>query len=173
MRTQKGTLAEFAPALLIFICFVLLPAIDIAFIPVRYLIAQGVMNETAHRLALADTRTEANNIAHEGWWTDFLKRCGVVVHPQPLRLIVGGVNPAEPLVLLPSQPVPAEWLPTGAKAPCTYIVEMTAQADIGPLCNGSSGLPGFTAPVHLTLNSRSNWENLGRDPANHQYFINE
>jgi hypothetical protein len=47
-RSQRGSaIAEFGGALVIFVCFFLAPIIDVSFIPVRYLITNGVVNELA------------------------------------------------------------------------------------------------------------------------------
>lgn len=172
-RRRKGqALVEFGPAMAMFVCFFLAPLIDIAFIPVRYFITQGVLNETAHRLCLAEKRSEAHAIATSGWWTSFLNNCGVVVKPQPLRVLVGGKG-GEVAVFSVGQPIPQPYLPGGDKGPCVYAVELSVDAEISPLFHGSSGLPGFTAPVKMKMSGRSNWENLSRDPATRKFYINE
>ena len=174
LRTMNGAvIAEFGAALVVFLCFLLVPLINISVIPMRYLIAQEVIAETVHRVAMSETRSEATVLAASGWWTPFLQKCGVAVHPQPMKLIVCGKNAADKITLLPGQAVPPNWLPNGAKGPCIYAMEMTVDADIPPVFNSSAGLPGFTAPIHVRLSGRSNWENLGRDPATRKFYINE
>lgn len=172
-RNQKGTMAEFGPAMIVFVCFIMTPLIDVSAIPVRYLIAQGVLAETAQKLALAESRTEAVAIAENGQWRNILRGCGVTVTPQPLKLIVCGKEEADRIVLNPGEPVPPQYLPAGVKAPCIYSMELSVIAALPPLYNGTSGLPGFTAPINVNLSARSNWENMGRDPGTRRYFINE
>jgi hypothetical protein len=172
-RRKGAVLAEFGPAMVVFVCFLIVPLIDISFIPVRYFIAQGVINNTAQRLCLAEKRSEANTLAHGTWWTHFLTTCGVDVNPKPVKLIVCGKNDADKLVLEPGQQVPDEWLPQGEKGPCVYLIELTVDAAIPPLYKYNAGLPGFTGPIHVTMSGRANWENLGRNPETKKYYINE
>jgi hypothetical protein len=173
-RGRKGAaIAEFGPAMVAFVVFVLVPLIDVSFIPVRYFIAQGIVTSTAQRLSLAEKLTDANTMAHEGWWTGFLGAMGVQVTPAPIKLVICGHNEADKLVISPGETVPDEWLPNGSKGPCVYAVELTVDAAIPPLYKAKAGLPGFSAPVHMTLSGRSNWENLGRDPITRNYYINE
>jgi hypothetical protein len=172
-RSRRGTMYEFAPAFVVFVCFVLLPLVDISAIPVRYLIAQGVLSNVAQKLALAESRSEATAIANATGWRNVLGSCGVDVHPHPLTLVVCGKNETDKVSLAPSDMVPPAYLPNGNKGPCVYSMELAVDADIPPLYHGSSGLPGFTSPLTLKLACRSNWENMGRDPATRQYYINE
>jgi hypothetical protein len=172
-RNRNGSMHEFAPAFVVFVCFILIPLIDVAAIPIRYFIAQGVISSVAQKLSLAESRTEAASIANESGWKQFLATCGVTVHPKPLKLVVCGKNEGDKIALGPAEAVPAQWLPSGTKGPCVYSMELAVDADIPPLYHGSAGLPGFTAPVTMKLACRSNWENLGRDPATRSYYINE
>lgn len=166
-------MAEFGAAMVVFVCFVILPIIDISAIPVRYLITQGVLNELVQRVALAESRSEAVEMVNDNKWKQFLQACGVEVTAEPLKLVVIAANGTEKTVLAPASAVNNQWLPGGVKAPCVYSLELGIDAALSPLCKGSSGLPGFTSPVHVKLNSRAHWENLGRNPATHKYFINE
>ncbi len=173
-RNSNGAvLAEFGPSMVVFICFLLLPLIDISFIPVRYFMAQSIVNSTAQRLCLSEKRSDANSLANSGWWTDFLRKCGVDIHAHPIQVIVTGNNDGEKFVAVPGVKVPPEWLPNGSKGPCVYAVELTVDADVAPLYKVKSGLPGFTAPVHISMSGRGNWENLGRNPITKEYYINE
>lgn len=164
-RNQRGSLAEFAPAFVVFTCFILIPLINFSAIPVRYLITQGVMTATVQKLALAESRTQAQTILDEGSWQTFLSRCGVTVHPQPLKLVVCGKNDGDKLALNTAQAVPTDYLPRGTKGPCVYEMELTVDADLRPLYPG--------APATMKIACRAPWENLSRDPATHKYFINE
>lgn len=175
IRNQRGNaLSEFAPALIVFVCFVMIPLIDIAFVPVRYFIAAGVVNECTHRLSLAEKRSESYEILAEGWWKDFLSKSGVNLRAEPkLKLVICGKNEGDKITLNEGQAVPSNWLPNGDKGPCVYSMELSVETDIHPLFLGSSGLPGFTSPIPIKICSRSNWENFGRNPENNAYYINE
>lgn len=175
MRRQKGhAMLEFAVGLIVFVCFILIPLLDIGFIPVRYFIAQGVINEFTHRLALCEKRTEAYQVlSDEESWKTFLGKCGVTVHEPKLKLIACGKDESDQLSVTKGQMVPDAWLPNGNKGPCVYAFELTTDCDIAPLYPGNGGMPGFTSPITLTLKSKSQWENLGRNPDTTAYFLNE
>lgn len=175
MRRQKGhAMLEFGAGLIVFVCFIMIPLIDIGFIPVRYLIGQGVMNEFAHRLALSEKRTEAYQLlANDEGWKTFLSKCGVTVHEPKLTLVACGKDEAEKLVISQGDMVPASWLPNGTEGPCVYSLELSTECDIAPLYPGNGGMPGFTSPITLTMKSKSQWENLGRNPETSAYFLNE
>ncbi len=170
--TRANALTEFGPALVVFVCFILTPLLDLGFIPVRYLITSGVINEYTHRLSLSEKRSDCYAPA-DNWWRDFLRRCGITVHEPTVSLVVCGQNDGDKIVVRQSESIPSEWLPNGTRGPCLYCVELTANADIPPLVSASHGLPGLTGPVTMKFSSRSSWENLGRDPETRQYWINE
>lgn len=172
-RRKKGNaLIEFGPAMVVFVCFILTPLLDLGFIPVRYLICTGVINEYAHRLSLSEKRSDCY-AAGDNWWRDFLLRCGITVHEPSKSLIICGRDEGDRLVVRQGETVPAEWLPNGSKGPCLYSLEVSLNADIPPLVSSSHGLPGLTGPITMTFASRSNWENFGRDPETRLYYVNE
>jgi hypothetical protein len=174
-RSQRGSaIAEFGGALLIFVCFFLMPVIDISFIPVRYLITNGIVNEVSHRLCLMEKRSGAYNLlTTDEWWRSFLNKCGVTVHEPTLSLIICGQDPTEKIIVNQGETIPSNWLPGGNKGPCIYSLELSLIADVPPLVHGSAGLPGFTSPLEIGFKSRSQWESLGRDPQTGEFYINE
>ncbi len=175
-RNRRGHgIPEFGAAMVAFICFFLAPVIDLSFIPLRYLIAQGVVTELTHRLSLSEKRSDAYTLlGSDTWWQGFLAHFGVTAHDPKLRLVVCGLNPSNMTsVNTPLGPLSDEWLPEGVNAPCVYSLELSVDCDLPPLFNFNVGLPGFTEPVTMTIKSRSQWENLGRDPQTSKYFVNE
>jgi hypothetical protein len=167
-------MCEFGVSMIVFVCFILIPLIDIGFVPVRYLIGHGVINELTHRLSLCEKRNDAYQLlTDEKWWTTFLAKCGVSVHDSKLQLIVCGKNSSDKIVVTQGQTIPDIWLPNGIKGPCVYSLELSTSCDISPLFHGSSGLPGFTSPITLNLKSDSHWENLARNPKTSAYYLNE
>lgn len=176
MRKAKGhAMLEFGVGMLVFICFIFIPLIDIGFIPVRYVIGSGTINEFTHRLSLNEKRSEAyQQLTDEGGWKTFLSQCGVTVHEPQLNLVICGKDESEQVSIGKGVAVPAEWLPNGKNGPCIYSLELATDCDIAPLFPCSSGgMPGFTKPITLTLKSKSQWENLGRNPQTLAYYINE
>lgn len=71
-KRDGSSLTELGPALIVFVCAFLIPVIDISFVPVRYMICQGVINEFAHSLSLVEKRSEAySRLAANSWWIAF------------------------------------------------------------------------------------------------------
>ena len=175
-RNKCGhAISEFGSAMVLFICFFLAPLIDVSFIPVRYLIAQGVLCELTHRLSLAETRTDAYTLLNsETWWQDFLNKFGITAHDTKLKLVVLGKIPSDMTSAnSAADHLTSDWLPEGSKGPCVYSLELSSDCDLPPLFSFDAGLPGFTTPVTLNLKARSQWENLGRNPQTGNFYINE
>lgn len=55
-------MSEFAAGTCVLICFLLIPIFNIAFLPVRFMISNGVLSELTHRLSHCDTRTESYKV---------------------------------------------------------------------------------------------------------------
>jgi hypothetical protein len=173
-RNKRGNIAELGPAFVVFICFIFTPLIDLGFIPVRYLIAQGVINEYVHRLSLAEKRSQSYEIlATDNFWRQFLTQCGITLREPTLKLIVCGNNDSDKISVESGEHIASEWLPNGSKGPCLYSMELSVDADINPLYTVNNGLPGLAGPVTMKFASRSNWENFGRDPVTKEYYVNE
>lgn len=167
-------MTEFSGAMVIFILFIFAPLINVGILPVRYLIAHGIMTEMTHRMAVCEKRrTEASNLLKTNlWWTRLLGACGVAVkNPQASLITVdqGGSKKSVPM----GDPLSDDMLPNGTKGPFMYSIQLTADCDISPLFNAGAGLPGFTKPVTIRLSSQAQWENLGRNPETSFYYLNE
>ncbi|MBX9668087.1 MAG: hypothetical protein K2X93_10735 [Candidatus Obscuribacterales bacterium] len=176
LRNKRGHgIPEFGAAMVVFICFFLTPIIDLSFVPLRYVIAQGVVTELTHRLSLSEKRSDAYTLlGADTWWQTFLSNFGVTAHNPKLRLVVCGHDSSNMTsVNTALGSLSDEWLPEGANAPCVYSLELSVDCELPPLFNFNVGLPGFTEPLTMTIKSRSQWENLGRDPQTSKYFVNE
>lgn len=175
-RNRHGhAISEFGAAMVVFVCCFLAPMIDLSFIPVRYLIAQGVVIELTHRLALTEKRTDAYALLNsDPWWKNFLDKCGVTVNNPKLKMVVCGQNPSNMISQNSAgDNLTTEWLPGGANGPCVYSLELVVDCDLPPLFNLNAGIPGFTSPVTIPIKGRSQWENLGLNPQTGKYYINE
>lgn len=173
-RRQSGSaMTEFSGAMIIFILFIFTPLLNIGILPVRYLIAHGIMTEMTHRMAVCEKRTEAGKLLKtNSWWTSLLSACGVAVkNPSVALLIVDKSNGKTSLPL--ETALSNDQLPNGAQGPFMYSLQLSADCDISPLFNAGAGLPGFTKPVTIHLTSQAQWENLGRNPETTLYYINE
>lgn len=175
-RTAKGAaLAEFGAAFVLLVVFFFIPLVNMSFIGVRFFIAQGAIQEFAHRLAMAEKRSDSYSmLAADSFWSDFCKNCGVDISGSHLQLVLCAANSPDQLRLDQFQKVPAEWLPGGAKAPCIYTYDLKVDIKIPAIYSGGGpDIPALTRPVQVSLNGRSAWENLSRNPASMEYFINE
>jgi hypothetical protein len=174
-RTERGAaLTEFTAAFVVLVIFFFIPLVNMSFIGVRFFIAQGAVQEFVHRLALAEKRSDSyNTMSSDSWWSDFSKNCGLQIGSTKLDMIVSATNTADQVRLAQGQPVPPEYLPGGAKAPCIYTYELSVDINIPPIYAGGPSIPGITTPIPLKLAGRSAWENLSRDPATTEYYINE
>ena len=171
---RGGTIAEFGAAFVVLVLFVFVPMVNLSFIAVRYFIAQGLIQEYVHRLALSEKRSDAYvSVNTDTWWKEFCDRCGVTVSDKTLKLLVCGETSPEKISIPAGTPVGPQWLPGGAKAPCIYTLDLVVSVDIPPVYNGGPAIPGITSPIPLKIEGHSNWENLSRNPVSTEYFINE
>lgn len=174
-RKAKGAaLAEFTAAFLVFVVFFFIPLVNLSFIGVRYLIAQGAVQEFAHRLALAEKRSDAYaTLSSDSWWSDFCNKCGVEVSGKNLDLLICGADSSQKVRLHAGQPVSSDWLPGGSHSPCIYTLDLSVNLSIPPIYQAGPAIPGLTAPIPFRLDGRSAWENMSRNPITSEYFINE
>ncbi len=174
-RKSGSSMTEFSGALVIFVLFIFTPLINIGILPVRYLIAHGIMTEMTHRMAVCEKRrTEASQLLQTNlWWTKLLAACGVAVkNPQASLIIVDKGGSGKNTVAIGGS-IADDLLPNGSKGPFMYSIQLTADCAISPLFNAGAGLPGFTSPVTIRMSSQAQWENLGRDPETTYYYVNE
>jgi hypothetical protein len=183
-RRRKGSqIAEFAAAMVLLVFVILLPFLDFAILPVRWLLAQEIVNAYVRKLALCETYSQAYEIleADPSLTTRLERLGGVKCRKLKLRMRVARVflntHPIEVLAVEKPGQIPPVWLPDGEKSPCIYNLELEVQAMISPaiLAPASGGLsvPGITTPVPFLITASRNWENLGRNPITKRYFINE
>jgi hypothetical protein len=173
-RKKSGSaMTEFSGAMIIFILFIFAPLLNIGILPVRYLIAHGIISEMAHRMAVCEKRTEAQKLLkNNSWWTNLLSACGVTVKNPDAQLVIVDKGNSKSNVSI-NAILPNDKLPNGSGGPFMYSIQLSADCDISPLFNAGAGLPGFTSPVTLHLSSQAQWENLGRNPETTLYYINE
>ncbi|MBX9686980.1 MAG: hypothetical protein K2X27_09775 [Candidatus Obscuribacterales bacterium] len=183
-RSKCGaTLLEFAAALSLFFCCLFVPLIDIAFIPVRYLLAYNNLDTVVHHMSLFEKRSQALQFLHADLsWKKQLESCGVTVKNVKASLIVCDPAGSSKLTLAEGAKVPSRLLPSAVKSAgvgCTYALELSTTVDIPPLFDSHVGLPGFSKAIEFKISSRAQWENLSPDPyttgdsKSVQYYINE
>ena len=173
-RTSGSSMTEFSGAMVIFILFIFAPLINVGILPVRYLIAHGVMTEITHRMSVCEKRSEAKNLLQTNtWWTNLLAACGVKVKDPKASLIIVDKDGGSKSSIAINGTIADNLLPNGTGGPFMYSIQLSADCVISPLFNAGAGLPGFTSPVTLHMSSQAQWENLGRDPETTFYYINE
>ena len=174
-RQAKGAaLTEFAAAFVTLVIFFFVPLVNMSFIGVRFFIMQGAVQEFAHRLALAEKRSDSyTTLASDSRWSDYCNNCGMTIEHKNLDLVICSSTNASQIRLHAGQPVPAQWLPGGTNSPCVYTYDLSVSLSIPPIYTGVPAIPGITAPLTFTFDGRSAWENLSRDPISSEYFINE
>lgn len=167
-RSQKGQMSEFGAAFIVLVCFVLLPLLNMSFVPVRFMMCEGVLNELARRLAHCEKFSEADaTMKKEQWWKQTLGKCGVTISKEELKILVSRDGTNDRLVVRRNQKVADEWMPGNNQTPCVYTLLVTADCSISALYQGPF------PPVKLKLSGSSQWENLSKDPNSTEYFINE
>lgn len=182
-RTVTGSqISEFAAAIFLLVTAVFIPMLDLAIIPIRWMMAQEIINEYARTLALCESYTEALRTmeADPSLRTRLIRLGGIGVKEINLRLSITRVSqfPGETKTLEVTKPghIPPAWLPDGALPSCEYLLKLDVQAQISPaiVMNWQERpIPGLTAPIPVSLVATHEWPNLGKDPITHKYFINE
>jgi hypothetical protein len=183
LRNQNGSnILEFAAALMLLVVFVFIPLLDLAIVPIRWMMAQEIVNSYVRILALSESYGEAKRTmeADPSLRTRLLRLGGV--EEQSLRLylkITHVPRDYEPIKFVEiGKPgtIPPQWLPDGAFAPCDYLLIIDAQLMIAPAVlvdwRGVS-VPGLTRPFPMQLRAAHEWSNLGRNPDTEKYVINE
>lgn len=172
-RSQNGNFYEFAAALIVLISFIVVPLLTIGFIPMRFMLSHGVMSDLTYRLSHCESRTDAYTLLNKDKrWKDLLSKFGVTVSGEQLSLIATTSDGGARVVVQQGQQLSPEWLPGGAQGSLIYSLELRAQCSIAPLFHGNAAVPGLTQPVTLVLSTRSQWENVSRDPKSASFFIN-
>ena len=174
-KIGSAAMSEFAAGTCILVCFLLIPIFNIAFLPVRFMISNGVLSELTHKLSHCDTRTESYKVmSGDTWWKRTLANCGVTTTGEQLTLLISSSDGTKSVALNQGDVVPSDWLPGGKNAPCIYSLETRMNCSADPLFKSTAiDVAGLTKPVTLSMTGRSQWENLSRDPRTLAYYINE
>lgn len=174
-RTSGSTIAEFGAGLVVFVCVVFIPVIDISFVPARFLLVQNYLEKVVHHMAVSEKRSDAIKYMTEDGdnWKKIVETFGVTFKSAKANLLVLNNSGNTQLSLTGTTPVPKTWLPSATNQSRLYSLELVTEVDIPPLFKGSSGLPGFSKPVTFTFRNRAQWENVSPDPLLGEYYINE
>lgn len=182
-RTQTGSqIVEFSAALILLVFFAFIPLLDLTIVPIRWMLAQELVNEYARKLALCESfhQSYRTMAADPSLSTRLHRLGGVYVQSLDLRMRISRVfnYPHAPETLEVADPtqIPADWLPDGAKAPCAYSLELNVSCFVSPailLSDKGMSVPGLTKPFSFLITATHEWENVGRDPVTGKFFLNE
>lgn len=181
-RSKRGaTLTEFAAALSLFFCCIFVPLVDVAFIPVRYLLTYNNLDSVVHQMALSEKRSQSLQFLHsdKASWKKQVECWGVKVKNVSANLLICEQTGNSKVTLAEEAKIPGPLLPNGGNGGRIYALEITTSVDVPPLFNSEGGLPGFSRPIEFKFRNRAQWENLSpdpyttSDPKSVQYYINE
>jgi hypothetical protein len=183
VRSRTGShIVEFAAGICILVGFVIVPLIDLAVLPVRWMLAQELVNDYTRKLALSENFSQSFERLHAdpSLKTRLQKLGGVLVRDVDLQMRISRVaaqsTTRDEIVWNRPLNLPAAWLPDGAKSPCAYSLELLVHASIAPAIifpiEGIS-VPGLTCPVPVVISASHTWGNLGRNPSTGNFFVNE
>ncbi len=181
-RTKCGTaLTEFTAGMVLFFCFLFVPAIDMSFVPVRYLLVDSYLETIVHHMALSEKRSDAISYLNTGAWKADVEKWGVKVKNAKATLVINDNTGGKTLTVEAGNPVPPNWLPNSIKKgqALVYSLELTVDADVPPLYSSDIGLPGFNKAIAFTFRHRDQWENLSANPLsttgpnNLDYYVNQ
>jgi len=179
-RGKRGAqILEFGGALFIFLTCIVLPLIDLSFIPMRFGLGKSLISTRVRHLAQVETLGEAlQDESKDNSLKGILSGLdGIVVKSSRLSLIIKS-SKSEPPEITIDRPgaIPKKWLPDGSASPCQYSLDLVVDVDVFPLIVVPVPwvkVPGLTAPVPLQFNEVSVWENLGRDPLTGEFSMNQ
>lgn len=172
-KRRSGQLSEFGAAFIVLL-MVIMPLINVSFVPVRYLLCQAILADRVSSLAHCEKRSDVYVLLERDQsWKSLLSKVGVTVSNEQVAFVATTSDGKQKQVLLRGQLIPPQWLPDGSNEPLIYSVSLKADCSIPPAVYGASGPPGLTAPVRMTINTDAQWENTSADPESLKYFIDE
>jgi hypothetical protein len=178
-RAQLGSqIAEFGAAIVLLTTFIVIPLLDLVIVPVRWMMAQEIADAYCRKLALCESFGQAcENFKSQPELPSVLKKLsGVSEQSSSMRLRISQVTGSGVHYVEVPGEISPEWLPDGANAPCLYSLELNVKVLISPaILFRSTGqqIVGLSAPFPVTIKASHEWENLGRNPATREYFLNE
>jgi hypothetical protein len=178
-RDDGQQLAELPGSMIILICCLLLPLLNLSIIPLRLGLARNILANRVHQLSLSEKLSAALAAANadEQFKIQLSTMVGTHVKSINLSLAITSRQRADEVLRIEKPgAIPPSWLPNGANAPCDYLLTMRLSAEVDPLITTplfGRRIAGLNGPFSATLEQTSHWENLGRDPVTGVFFLNE
>jgi len=166
-------MTEFAAAITIFICCLILPLVNLAAVPMRYIIAFGMVSDMTQKFSCAEKRSQAVALALQPTsYQEFAKQFGISMRECSVSILCKSQN-AESLILPECKPIPMTWLPGSKRGQINYFLKTETNVEIPPFVCIGPKVAGITAPIKMKLTATAPWENLGCDPATQEFYLNE
>lgn len=165
---------EFAAVFAVLILFIIMPLINLAAIPIRMAFANAAVKNTVHKLALSNKFSQALDASNALLKPQLDAITGVNLDSKKLTLIAtNGQGACTPFGAPGS--ISKDWLPDGKSPPYRYDLELACDLYISPLftIEHMGEIPGLSAPFNARFREVYAWENLSKDPATQEFFLNE
>jgi hypothetical protein len=178
-RRVGQQIPEFAAVLVLLILCVLVPLINLAVVPIRYALGGRLVSAALHKLCMSDKLSDAlaNDRIQASLSKSLLEVGGISLVSANCELVISNPSkPDKPLVVSRVKSIPADWLPNGGNCPCDYALNLKVDTKISPFITTSiAGLeiPALNAPIPISFEQIGHWENLGRDPATGEFYLNQ
>ncbi len=177
-RAPHGSnIVEFCFCLIIIFFVLIIPLVDLGTFITRWGTGNQVVSAWASNIAKDRKLSAAFLRVTEGdEFPESVKLpSGIVLTEIKPSLIVSSVsNPADTIEILQPGKIPKRYLPNAGQF--TYTIRLAVEGEIDPLVTiqfFGLNIPGLTGKTKIQMSGESNWENLGRDPATKEFFINE
>lgn len=154
------------------------PLLDLGIMPVRYFMAQELINQYARKLSHCESLTQAYSEmeADPSLQTKLIRLGGVDPQDLELHLIISTIRPPiERKDIVKPKTIPKEWFPDSKRGPYEYELEVVADIEISPaiIMDLKPKVMGLSKPVPFELRSDSPWENMGKNPITKMFYLNE
>lgn len=182
-RTQAGSqISEFGVGLIILIVFILIPMLDFVVVPLRWMMAQEIVNNYARKLAMCETLSQSYATMEADPSLKVLMQNigGVDVKSIDMHIKISRTSrlqtEIESYIVMQPGRIPEDWLPTADNQSRLFSLELSVRSFMYPavlLPGFKLSVPGITAPIPMLVTASHEWGNLGRNPRTGNYFINE
>lgn len=175
-RSAVGAnMLEFSAVFAVLVVVILLPLVDLCAVPIRAFFATAAVKETIHILALSSKFSQAQASLSNGSLLQARLNVitGVSLRSANLSMIASGAGGSATFGSPGS--ISETWLPDGKNGPYHYQLVLTCDMDISPLFMIAAGsdVPGLSAPFRTKISEAYAWENLSKDPATGEFYLNE
>jgi hypothetical protein len=181
-RVDNGSqISELGAGLVLLVVFVLIPMLDLVVVPLRWMMAQELVNSYARTLAMCESFSQAVEAmdADPSLRTKLESLGGVDIKSIDLQLKISRTDrlgASDTYIVKGPGRIPPQWLPRSDNGSQLYSLEVNVYSEMYPAILipwSSLSIPGVTAPIPMQVRSTHEWGNLGINPRTGNFFINE